>query len=185
MKMYFVMMKTQQVQTKESLTIRFAKAADIEGRGKRSGIRDLYNASRRYERAQGRSPLSPPEYKTWMRMIDKQNSVDQCRYQFLIAEDKKGNIVGMSLATHSPRNIYTMWNKLVISPKYQGQGLGQTFFEAVKKKAVNLNKKSIRVKAESGKIKASSYYRKLGFYPYDAYVSQSGIKINRLSKRLR
>jgi len=140
--------------------IRPALPADIGERGE-GKLRDIFNAVRRSERAQRRSPLDPPHYDRWAETMEAQAKGSQ-RHQALLAE-KDGKPVGFCHAVHTLRNTHTTLNVLFIAPDVQKSGLGRQFIEAVVIRAGTLGKQEVRVSAEHGKDKATHFYQHLGF----------------------
>lgn len=153
------------------IAIRPATPADIRARGEH-GIRDLFNAVRRDERHQGRSPLAPPQYGAWARAMTGDH------YQVLVAE-KDGEIVGFCLATHLKNEAATTLGKLFTAP--ETHGLGRAFIDAVKADAAACGKTEIRATAEAGEGHASGFYRHLGFRVTATETTPGGLKKDHLS----
>jgi GNAT superfamily N-acetyltransferase len=158
---------------KNKIIIRPARTQDIRDRGQK-GIRDLFNAVRRDERRQHRSPLAPPQYGNWSHAMEKQAKGEE-RFQVLVAEFN-GEIVGFCKATHLKDEPSTTLEKLFTAPETQGVGLGRMFIDRVIKQAAALDKNAIHTCAEAGKGKASGFYQHLGFKVINTKSTTGGIK---------
>lgn len=158
--------------------IREAAPADIGEKGE-GGIRDLYNAARRHERSEGRSPLAPPQYGSWVGAMERQADGKPAN-QVLVAEDTKGNIVGFALAHHGKNLEHSTIGKLVIDPEYQGQGMGRKLLEKIQIASRQQGKNEIRVCAEHGEGRASEFYQRLGFEVEGRYTTDGGIRVDKL-----